>query len=72
MTPLQFNRFGIISKSTPGKFWLITYLSFYREASVNDLIQDSEAKVSYAGITEAIDLVMKLGKGTVLVKFVLK
>ena len=72
LSPLQLNRFGVIPKSTPGKFRLITDLSFPRDASVNDLIPDSEAEVSYAGITEAIDLVMKLGKGTLLAKFDLK
>ena len=71
MTPLQLNSFGVIPKSN-GKLRLITDLSFHRDARVNDLIPDSEAEVSYAGLKEAIDLVMKLGKGTMLAKFELK
>ncbi len=72
LTPLQLNRFGVIPKSTPGKFRLITDLSLPMDASVNDLISDSEAEVSYAGITEAISLVMKLGQGALLAKFDLR
>ena len=72
LTPLQLDRFGVIPKSTPGKFRLITDLSIPKDASVADLIPDSEAEVLYAGITEAIDLVMKLGEGTMLAKFDLK
>eukprot|EP00112_Aurelia_sp_Birch-Aquarium-sp1_P003277 Seg1363.36 transcript_id=Seg1363.36/GoldUCD/mRNA.D3Y31 product="Polyprotein P3" protein_id=Seg1363.36/GoldUCD/D3Y31 len=72
LTPLQLNRFGVIPKSTPGKFRLITDLSFPRDASFNDLISDSEAEVSYACITEAISLVMKLGHSALLAKFDLR
>ena len=63
------NRFGVIPKSTPGKFRLITDLSFPRGGSVNDLIPDSEAAVSYVGIPEAISSIMQLGPGTLLAKF---
>ncbi len=66
---LHLNRFGVIPKSTPGKFRLITDLSFPRQASVNDLIPDREAEVSYAGIPEAVALIMRLGKGSLLAKF---
>ena len=66
---LHVNRFGVIPKSTPGKFRLITDLSFPHGGSVNDLVPDSEAEVSYAGIPEAIFMIMKLGKGCKLAKF---
>ena len=66
---LHINRFGVIPKSTPGTFRLITDLSFPRHCSVNDLIPDSQAEVSYTGIPEAIDLIMPLGKGALLAKF---
>ena len=66
---LHINRFGVIPKSTPGTFRLITDLSFPRNCSVNDLIPDSQAEVSYTGIPEAIDLIMPLGKGALLAKF---
>ena len=65
----QINRFGVIPKSTPGKFRLITDLSFPKKGSVNNLISDNEATVSYAGIPEAIQLIMQLGKGCMLAKF---
>ena len=65
----HINRFGVIPKSTPGKFRLITDLSFPQGASVNDLVPDSEAEVSYAGIPEAIFMIMKLGRGCQLAKF---
>ena len=66
---LHINRFGVIPKSTPGKFRLITDLSFPHKASVNDLISDSEAAVSYSGIPEALKLIMSLGAGCLLAKF---
>lgn len=69
---LHVNRFGIIPKSTPGKFRLITDLSFPHGNSVNDLIDDSDAEVSYAGIPEALAMIMKLGRGAMLAKFDIK
>ena len=69
---LHINRFGVIPKSTPGKFRLITDLSFPLGNSVNDLIDDSEAEVSYAGIPEALAMIMKLGQGAMLAKFDIK
>ncbi len=66
---LTVNRFGIIPKSTPGKFRLITDLSFPHGNSVNDLIPDSEATVSYAGIPQAVNLLVELGPGAFLAKF---
>ncbi len=66
---VQINRFGIIPKSTPGKFRLITDLSFPKGKSVNDLIPDNEASVSYAGLNDAINTIMRLGKGALLAKF---
>ena len=42
---LQINCFGVIPKSTLGKWRLITDLSFPPEQSVNELNPDSNAKV---------------------------
>eukprot|EP00794_Sanderia_malayensis_P001375 gene1375-biopygen1124 len=66
------NRFGVIPKSTPRKWRLITDLSFPAHKSVNDSIPDCNTTVSYAGIPEAISQIMKLGKGTLLAKFDIK
>ena len=65
----HINRFGIIPKSSPGKFRLITDLSFPHGSSINDFIPDSQAEVTYAGIPEAINLIMRLGKGALIAKF---
>ena len=66
---LHVNRFGVIPKATPGKWRLITDLSFPSKGSVNSLIADSQAEVSYVGIPEAMSMIMNLGKGAVLAKF---
>ena len=52
---MQINCFGIIPKSTPRKFRLITDLSVPKGKSVNDLIPDNEGCVSYAGLNDAIN-----------------
>ena len=62
---LHINRFGVIPKSTPGKWRLITNLSFPVDGSV----PDAKASVSYEGITEAISKMVKLGPGTLMAKF---
>ena len=51
---LQINHFGVIPKSTPGKFRLITDLSFPKKGTFNNLISDNEETISCAGIPEAI------------------
>ena len=66
---LHINRFGVIPKSTPGKFRLITDLSFPPGHSVNDLIPEEAATVSYTGIPEAIHSILALGRGALLAKF---
>ena len=60
---LHVNRFGVIPKATPGKWRLITDLSFPPKGSVNSLIADAQAEVSYVGIPEAMSMIMNLGKG---------
>ena len=69
---LHINRFGVIPKSTRGKWRLITDLSFPVDGSVNTFIPDSKASVSYEGIPEAISKIMELGPGTLMVKFDIK
>ena len=69
---LHINRFGVIPKSTPGKWRLITDLSFPPDESVNSLIPDSAAEVKYTGIQEAVDKLMSLGSGALVAKFDIK
>lgn len=66
---LHVNRFGIIPKAIPGKWRLITDLSFPPKGSVNNLISDSQAEVSYVGIPEAMSMIMSLGQNALLAKF---
>ena len=57
------NRFGIVPKSTPGKWHLITDLYFRHGKSVNCGIPPESCHVSCPGIPEAVDEVMKYGRG---------
>ena len=66
---LHINRFGVIPKSTPGKWRLITDLSFPKCFSVNDLIPYDLVSVKYVGIPEAIGKIISLGHATLLAKF---
>ena len=69
---LHINRFGVIPKSTPGKWRLITDLSFPPDESVNSLIPDSAAEVRYMGIQEAVDKLMLVSPGALMAKFDIK
>ena len=68
----HLNRFGVIPKSQPGEWRLITDLSFPKGRSVNDLIPDCNSTVSYEGIPEAITAIMRVGQGAMLAKFDIK
>ena len=72
VSALQINRFGVIPKSTPGKWRLITDLSYPQGAGVNSLISDEFAEVRYEGILEAIAKISNFGQGTLMAKFDLK
>ena len=69
---LHINRFGVIPKSTPGKWHLITDFSYPFGASVNDGIPSELCYVTCKGIQSAIDKVMHYGKGALMAKFDLK
>ena len=66
---LHINRFGVIPKSTPGKWRLITDLSYPSGASFNDGIPEDSCYFKCPGIQEAIDKIMLYGNGTLLAKF---
>ena len=66
------NRFGIIPKSTPGKWRLITDLSYPPGNSVNDGVLEELRHTSCPGIQQAIKKIMKYGKGTLMSKFDMK
>eukprot|EP00112_Aurelia_sp_Birch-Aquarium-sp1_P013521 Seg2871.1 transcript_id=Seg2871.1/GoldUCD/mRNA.D3Y31 product="Polyprotein P3" protein_id=Seg2871.1/GoldUCD/D3Y31 len=69
---LQINRFGVIPKSTPGKWRLITDLSYPMGHSVNSLIPDELAEVQYKGIPDSIKKIMFVGRGALMAKFDIK
>ena len=66
---IHINRFGVIPKSTPGKWRLITDLSCPPGASVNDGIPSDVTHIYCKGIQTAIDKVMRYGKGALMAKF---
>ena len=68
---LHINRFGVIPKSTPGKWRMITDLSFPQENRVNSCISDEHARV-YVGVPAAVSKIMTLGRGTLIAKFDLR
>ena len=66
---LHINRFGVIPKSTLGKLRLLTDLAYRQGSSVNDSIPKELCCITCKGIQEAIDKIMRLGRGALLAKF---
>ena len=50
---IHTNRFGVIPKSTPGKWRLIVDMSSPEGGSVNDGIREAWCSLSYAMVTDA-------------------
>ena len=66
---IQINRIGVIpKKSSPGKWRLITDLSFPPGRSVNDGISKEHTSLSYIKVDQIANKVVQLGKGTQLSK----
>ena len=66
---IQVNRFGVIPKPhQPGKWRLILDLSHPEGNSVNDGIEPDLCSLTYTSIDDAVKLVLKMGKGTMLAK----
>ena len=62
---IQVNRFGVIPKPhQPGRWRLIVDLSYPRDNSVNDGIEPELCSLSYASIDNAVEMVLKKGRGT--------
>ncbi|RUA06910.1 MAG: hypothetical protein DSY43_00970 [Gammaproteobacteria bacterium] len=72
MDPLFFPLFQLsvfhLWVKNPGEFRLIHHLSFPIGSSVNDGIPEEFASVNYATISDAINLVKKVGQGCFLAK----
>ena len=65
---LHFNRFGVIPKSTPGKWRLILDLSFPQGASVNDGISPDICHLQLASVDDAVQLILELGANAYMAK----
>ena len=65
---VQVSKFGIIPKSTPGKWRLIVDLSSPEGYSVNDGIDERLCSLSYISIDDASKAVLAEGRGTLLAK----
>ena len=69
---VQVSRFGVIPKSTPGKWRLILDLSSPDGFSVNDGIDGSQCSLSYVSIDDAVKLIRTYGKGALMAKVDIK
>ena len=63
---LQINCFGVIPKRRPGKWCLITNLSFPKGESENDGI---DCSFTYTTMDHVADVAVRLGTGALLAKF---
>ena len=63
---------GLVPKSQANRWRMIIDLSFPRDHSVNDGISSDQSSISYASIDQAIQHILRLGRGVELVKLDLK
>ena len=69
MPDLHISRIGVIpKKSSPGKFRLITDLSYPHGKSVNDGIDPEMTTLKYIKVREVAMDIARLGKGTLMAK----
>ena len=68
LATLQCSPIGVIPKRQPGEWRLITHLSFPHGESINDGIPEEICSVKYLSFDNAVDLVVKHGKGAWLAK----
>lgn len=65
---LHISRFGVVPKSTQGKWRLILDLSSPDGHSVNDGISEALCSLSYVSVDDAVEMVLKKGQGACLAK----
>ena len=63
---------GVVPKKDSTTFRTITDLSSPKGISINDFICDSELSVQFDTFDKAVDIVAKLGRGTLLAKLYIK
>ena len=69
---LHINPLGLVPKSTPGEWRLITHLSYPKGLSVNDGISEEDKTVTYAKFDDSVNMIAKLGLGAEISKVDLK
>ncbi len=70
---LHINRFGTIPKKhQPGKWRLITDLSYPEGKSVNDAIDKSLCSLSYVSVHDVANTAVALGEGSQIAKIDIK
>ena len=69
---VHVNRFGVIPKSVPGKWRLITDLSAPQGYSVNDGIAKELCSLSYISVDDIAHQAVQLGRGALLAKLDIK
>ena len=62
------NPLGAVPKKRSGKWRLIMHLSYPPESSVNDGIDNKDFPLRYSTVYNAIDSVMRLGRGALMAK----
>ena len=65
---IHVNPFGVIPKSSPGRWRLITNLSAPQNGSVNNGISKEISSLSYISVDWVAEQVVRLGRGTLLAK----
>ena len=70
---VHINRFGVIPKKhQPGKWRLITDLSYPEDASVNDAIKSELCSLSYITVDEVAACAISMGRNSLLAKIDIK
>ena len=60
---VHISRFGVIPKSSSGKWCLIVDLSAPEEHSVNDRIKEDLCSLKYVSVDDVAQAVLRLGRG---------
>ena len=71
-TSVHTSLIGLVPKSQANRWRMIVDLSFPKDHSVNDGISPDLSSISYASIDQAIQHILRLGRGAELVKLDLK
>ena len=66
LSQLHISRFGVVPKSTPGKWRLILGLPLPEGHSVNDGISEAHCSLLYVSIEDAVEAMFKKGWGVFL------